>query len=473
MPEKPKDTQEFRNSVPLTTYQDYAEIFNNRNEEALPVKPLHWVCTSGRGGTSKWIPWTENSLEVYAAAGIAAAILACANNRNEVKIRKGARALVNLAPPPYGSGILSKAMAERMGVHLMPPIDDDGSVENFAEKIQLGFKIALRNGVDFLSSLTSVMIKMGDSFAESSGKMKLSPQMLHPQIFKRLLYAWITSKIGRRTILPKDLWRIKGLLAYGMDTSIYREKLEYYWGKKPLEIYAATETGTLATQAWNKKYLTFYPYCSFCEFIPEKELLKMIENPEYQPKTMLIDELEPDQSYEVVTTGLHGIPMFRYRPGDLIRVVTLEDKEAGIKIPQMLFESRADDIIDIAGFTRLDEKTVWQAIVNTGIKHEDWTARKEYEEKNAFLHVYFEAKEDIEAKDIIVLLHRELKHLNKDYANLENMLTIKPLRVTLLPAGSFQSYYEARQKEGAALAHLKPPHMNASDKVISSLLESK
>jgi hypothetical protein len=140
MSEKPKDIREFRNSVPLTTYQDYAEFFNNKNEEALPVKPLHWVCTSGRGGTFKWIPWTENSLEVYATAGIAAAILACANNRNEVKIRKGARALVNLAPPPYGSGILSKAMAERMGVHLMPPIDDDGSVENFAEKIQLGFK---------------------------------------------------------------------------------------------------------------------------------------------------------------------------------------------------------------------------------------------------------------------------------------------------------------------------------------------
>jgi hypothetical protein len=165
--------------------------------------------------------------------------------------------------------------------------------------------------------------------------------------------------------------------------------------------------------------------------------------------------------------------MSRYRLGDLIRVVTLEDKEAGIKIPQILFESRADDIIDIAGFTRLDEKTVWQAIVNTGIKHEDWTARKEYEEKNAFLHVYFEAKVDIVAKDFEVILHKELKQLNKDYANLENMLTIKPLRVTLIPAGSFQRYYEARQQEGAALAHSKPPHMNASDKVMSSLLESK
>jgi phenylacetate-coenzyme A ligase PaaK-like adenylate-forming protein len=258
-----------------------------------------------------------------------------------------------------------------------------------------------------------------------------------------------------------------------MDTSIYREKLEYYWGRKPHEIYSTTESGPLATQAWNRKYMTFIPLCAFFEFIPVNEAAENRENPEYQPKTVLIDELQPDKLYEVVITGLHGIPLFRYRLGDLIRIVALEDKETGIKIPQMIFESRADDLIDIAGFARLDEKTIWQAIVNTGIKHEDWTARKEYEEKNTFLHVYLEAKENIEANDFEILLHKELKQLNKDYAHLESMLTIKPLRVTFIPSGSFQRYYQARQKEGAALAHLKPPHMKASDKAINALLENK
>lgn len=50
------------------------------------------------------------------------------------------------------------------------------------------------------------------------------------------------------------------------------------------------------------------------------------------------------------------------------------------------------------------------------------------------------------------------------------MLGIRPLRVTILPAGSFQRYYENRKKAGADLAHLKPPHMNASDAIVEDLV---
>jgi hypothetical protein len=42
--------------------------------------------------------------------------------------------------------------------------------------------------------------------------------------------------------------------------------------------------------------------------------------------------------------------------------------------------------------------------------------------------------------------------------------------VTILPAGSFQKYYEKRKASGVDLAHLKPPHMNASDTIIQDLL---
>ena len=40
----------------------------------------------------------------------------------------------------------------------------------------------------------------------------------------------------------------------------------------------------------------------------------------------------------------------------------------------------------------------------------------------------------------------------------------------LLPHGSFANYTSQRQAEGADLAHLKPPHINPSDKVLSLLL---
>jgi len=44
------------------------------------------------------------------------------------------------------------------------------------------------------------------------------------------------------------------------------------------------------------------------------------------------------------------------------------------------------------------------------------------------------------------------------------------VNVTLLPSGTFADYTARRQAEGADLAHLKPPHVNPSEKVLSGLL---
>jgi len=469
MPKKPKDMAEFRQIVPLTTYDDYAPYLSEKNEDVLAVRPDWWACTSGRGGTTKWVPYTERGAEVLGRCGLSAMILACANRKGEVNISNGVRALHNMPPSPYVSGILAQVIAQQIAVRFMPPIGQDEE-QDFAAKIQAGFGMALRNGVDVLTSLSSVLLQMGERFSESSGQLKFNRHMLHPQIMRRMIRAWWWSKREGRALLPKDLWPLKGLLAYGMDTDIYKDKLIHYWGREPLVTYGAAESGTIATPAWNKKGMTFLPTSSFREFIPEEEWLKSREDKDYQPSTVLLDEVKPGERYEVVITHFYGMPFLRYRIGDLIKIVALEDNEAGINLPQMVFDSRADDLIDIAGFPRLDEKTIWQAIANTGIRFEDWSARKEYEQNEPNMRLYIELKQEMDGKELERLIHQELVALNPDYRDLESMLGIRPLRVTLLPAGSFQQYYEKRKASGADLAHLKPPHINASDTIIQDLL---
>ena len=68
------------------------------------------------------------------------------------------------------------------------------------------------------------------------------------------------------------------------------------------------------------------------------------------------------------------------------------------------------------------------------------------------------------------LIHSELVKINRDYRDLESMLGIRPLRIVHLAPGSFQRYLEEKQRAGADLAHLKPAHMNASDRIISDLV---
>jgi len=44
------------------------------------------------------------------------------------------------------------------------------------------------------------------------------------------------------------------------------------------------------------------------------------------------------------------------------------------------------------------------------------------------------------------------------------------VEANLLPQGAFANYTAHRRAEGADLAHLKPPHINPSEKVLSLLL---
>ncbi len=50
------------------------------------------------------------------------------------------------------------------------------------------------------------------------------------------------------------------------------------------------------------------------------------------------------------------------------------------------------------------------------------------------------------------------------------MLEIRPLRMTLVPPGTFDGYYDEKQRQGEDLGRSLPPKMNAFDDAIADLL---
>lgn len=303
MPRKPRDISEFRDTVPLTTYDDYYPYLSERDESILPVKPYRWSCTSGRGGASKWVPYTERAIEKFTIYSLAIVILACTTTKGEVNIHPGLRVLHNLPAPPYLPGVINELFAPQIGARLIPPSEKYSNAD-FEAKIRDGFQTALSSGADMLASMTSILVKMGERFTESSGQLRLNRSMLDARIMSRFIRAWLKCKREGRSMLPKDLWPLKGLACYGMDTSIYRDQVKFYWGIEPLEMYGATESGVIATQAWNKKAMTFVPASCFLEFAPEAEWLKSREDRTYQPSTVLLNEVEPGARYEIIISSL-------------------------------------------------------------------------------------------------------------------------------------------------------------------------
>ncbi|MBM4432617.1 MAG: GH3 auxin-responsive promoter family protein, partial [Chloroflexi bacterium] len=341
-------------------------------------------------------------------------------------------------------------------------------------RVRLGFKQALSQGIDYFFGLSLVLVAVGDKFSQSSEKIDIRPLLSQPKALLRLTKGLTKSKLARRPLLPRDLWSVKGIMSGGLDSSVYKEKIKQLWGRYPLDVYATTEGSIIATQTWDYDGMTFVPNLNFLEFIPEKEWWKWQLNHDYQPKTILLDEVEAGENYEMVITNFHGGAMTRYRIGDMVRITSLRNEKLGINIPQMVFERRADDLIDF-GVVRLTEKSIWHAIENTGITYEDWIASKEPGEPVLNLCIELKNVSQISEEEIAEAIYQQIvKSGNGDLSTSQVMDDFDGfikfgVKVTLLPAGAFANYTATRRAEGADLAHLKPPHINPSNKVLSLL----
>ncbi|MFC2040852.1 GH3 auxin-responsive promoter family protein [Chloroflexota bacterium] len=472
---RPETVAEFRQQVPLTKYTDYCPELIEKREETLPVKPAFWVRTSGLSGEyqCKWVPISPAYSEALSTVMYGVGIFSSCKDWNDTSpLNERPRIVYTVAPRPYTSGALAHVLENQTPVDYLPSMKEAEEV-SFEERIKLGFKQALSQGLDYFFGLSMVLVAVGNKFSESSEKPDIRPLLTQPKALFRLSKGLVKSKLAGRPMIPKDLWSVKGIMSGGLDSGVYRDKIKELWGRYPLDVYVGTEIGILATQTWDYDGMTFIPNLNFLEFIPEKEHFKWQLDHGYQPKTILLDEVKAGENYEIVVTNFHGGSLVRYRPGDMVRITSLRNERLGIDIPQMEFVGRADNLIDFS-VTRLTEKTIWQAIENTSIPYEDWVARKDVGE-DMTLHLFIEPKDGYKASEIEVAeaVDEQIKRLDNSFVtarkDVGNYLDYR-VKVTLLPKGAFSSYISRRRAEGAELAHLKPPHINPSDSVLSLLL---
>jgi len=470
---RPRTVEEFREQVPLTTYADYAPYLLKRRMNVLPEKPVLWMHTSGRSGEYpfKWVPLTNRQYQEMGPAMLSALLFSSCSRRGEITLREHNKYLYALAPAPYLSGITGHRLDEEGLLEFLPPLDEAEKMD-FGDTVRQGFKQALFEGMDICGAIASILIAMGERFSHGDGGMNIKPFLRKPKALLRLARGYAKSKLARRPLLPKDIWALKGVIGGGTDTIVYRDKIKAMWGRYPLNIYAFTEALVVAVQTWDYQGMTFLPHFNFLEFIPEEESIKSRGDPKYQPNAVLLDEVRAGENYELVITNFHGGTLVRYRNGDMIKITSLRNEQLDIDIPQMEFHSRVDDLIDIAGFTRLTERIIWQAIERSGVACKDWTVRKEIRGETQKLHIYLELKENgyRQEEDVALAIHQQLKKLDGDYANIESFLGLRALDVTLLPDNAFQAYRLKQQAAGANLARLKIPHMNPSDSMLDFLI---
>jgi hypothetical protein len=407
-------------------------------------------------------------------------LLASCSPQGDFLVKEHLKTLATMASRDYGSGVVAYLMQQALGFDILPSNVGDLS---FQEKMEMGFKAALSQGLDAFGGLPSVLAYFGEMFRQGALGVDARFLLSHPAASVRLLKGLIKSKLARRPMLPKDLWSVRVVVGGGVDSALFRDEVKELWGRQPLEIYGATEGGVFATQTWDHEGMTFIPNLNFLEFIPEREWFKGQLDHSYQPKTILLDEVKAGENYEIVFTNFHGGIMTRYRIGDIIRITSLRNEKLNIDIPQMVFHSRADDFIDIAGLGQLTELIIREAIEKTGISYVDWVARKEIIGNKSALHFYFELREGYIAgqESLAKEIREQFRKLDRRHrcnfynliGDMETVLGLKTVEVTLLPQGAFSSYAAQQRAEGVVLGNRKPPRINPSDEMLSLLTAPK
>ena len=463
----PRSIDEFRRTVPLTTYADYQPELASGHDGGLPGTPIHWAangCVEGQR-----FPYTQPAYDVVMDNVMAALILSCATRKGEVNLRPEDRLLWSAPPRPLLSGLLSFDLPKQFG---FPVVVDPAEAEAMEpdEKMDKGFRRGLATGMDILVAKTSMLVKMGGCLDDYRTRAAGSIATLHPNALTRLAKGYMSSRLLHREMMPKDLWWPKAMLAWDVDSPFHREQLEHYWGQVPYQVYSCAEGGVLALQAWNKKGMTLVPYANFYEFIPEGEAAQSRMDPHYQPATLLLDELEEGKRYELVVTNLHGMPLLRYRVGHLIRVSAMEDVETEVRLPQIEFEARIGDGSGLAKLNQEEETALWEALIHAQLGCTDWVIRQEMGDEEPFLHLYGEFYGELTGKEIADALYRGLRTKYPAGGNGPGLLANHPLRVTRLPEGAFAGYQNLPNGPRIPTTGARPSRLNATDAEVAQLL---
>ena len=471
--QKPATVEEFRRMVPLTTYHDYLPDLAERREEGLPARPVTWMRTSGRTGEfpCKWAPVPKAFYDSLGRYFLGTQILSGARYRGDVNIAEGDVYLYTVAPPPFMTGTILRAGRDEFPFRFVPSIEEAETME-YQERMEKAFQLALDTGIQYFLGMGSVLAAMGEAFAKRSGNFSASREMLKPAVLARAGRAMVTAKLRREPLQPKHFWSPKGITVGGMDVQIYRKRVESLWGARVFEGYGCTEFGNIAVQSWGgrSKGMILSADCGFWEFMPEPEYQLWRADRSYQPLTYLTDDVQPGR-YVLIGTSLLGGVFVRYVLGDLVTVLNRSDPELGIHLPQIVVESRVDDLISLGSMVWLTERSLWQAFGHLDLRLTDWIACKEVSPTDGpLVRLYVESNNGL-ATHLADDLHGALIETMDDYKTTIGITGQNPLRVSTLAPGTFKAYLEAKRAEGAELGHLKPPRMQPSAAVLARLLE--
>jgi len=239
-------------------------------------------------------------------------------------------------------------------------------------------------------------------------------------------------------VIPRvgDKLSLKGFVVQDSAAAVYKDKIKEVTGSYPKVSYGSTEALACSVPsiqhpgAFIMDWRVVYP-----EFIPLDER----EAPPGDSETVKLSEVEKGRRYRFVVTP-YLTEIHKYLMPDVFDCISHGDDCLGTDLPVFKYYSRGDKLVVLHNFTRIAEEELLQVMRDSGIGYVDFTARRETDGYRDHLKIYVELTEEKPVQEVHRIIGKALAEFDRDWRDLVEFLKYDPLKVELLPRGSFKRY---------------------------------
>jgi hypothetical protein len=238
---------------------------------------------------------------------------------------------------------------------------------------------------------------------------------------------------------------LKGFYTQDRSAAILKEEIKRVTGGYPKVIYGSTETMFSALPSIEHPGGFFFDWrVIYPEFIPEEKALTTdagrIDEP---PEMVSMTDVEVDHRYQLVATPLRN-DLNRYVMPDIMECIDTGDSVLGSEAPVFTYYARCDRLVMLHNFTRISEEELIRVLKDSDIPLVEFTARREMEGTRDYMKIYLELSKHVEEDTVKERIEGQLLSFDKDWRDLKSYLRYDPLKVQILPRGSFSRYLDAR-----------------------------
>ena len=239
---------------------------------------------------------------------------------------------------------------------------------------------------------------------------------------------------------------LKGFMSQDRSAEILKEDIKKLTGNYPKTTYGSTETlfCSIPSIQFPGSFL-FDWRVMYSEFIYEDDKVDTLGT--LGPSgldLMNIDHVKVGGHYQLIATPFQT-DMTRYVMPDIFECVAERDDILETEFPVFKYYSRADRILVLHNFTRIAEDELLEVFKAAEVPFVEFTARRELDGSRDYLHLYIELRKPVEMDALHVKINSLLGEYDRDWRDLSDFLGYDPLKITVLPKGSFKRYL-SRQK---------------------------